>query len=266
MYRIGWFSTGRGEGSRKLLETVWSNIQSGTLNVEIPFVFCNREKGEAEGSDQFIEMVKQYDIPLFCLSFNRFKNTGVVEKSEDWRKDYDREIMHLLGDFHPDISILAGYMLIVGREMCQKYDMVNLHPASPGGPKGTWREVIWQLIEEESQESGVMLHLVTPELDRGPAVTYCTFPIYGEPFDSYWQELKHSSLSVIKKNQGEDYPLFKLIRQHGFVRELPLIISTIKTFSEGNVRIDTTEKLIVDKDGNVLDGYDLSEYINEMVT
>jgi phosphoribosylglycinamide formyltransferase-1 len=46
--------------------------------------------------------------------------------------------------------------------------MINLHPAAPGGPTGTWQEVIWQLIEGRAVETGVMMHLVTPELDRGP--------------------------------------------------------------------------------------------------
>jgi len=265
MYHIGWFSTGRGEGSRKLLKTVWDSIQNGKLKVGISFVFSNREQGEAEGSDLFIELVRKYNIPLVCLSSSRFRSTTKAKTSNDWRRDYDREIMRLLANFHPDLNILAGYMLIVGREMCQEYDMINLHPASPGGPKGTWKEVIWQLIEERERESGVMMHLVTPELDQGPPVTYCTFPITGEPFDPYWKELEQSTLADTKKRQGENYPLFKLIRQHGFARELPLIITTIKAFSEGKVRVNTAEKLIVDKDGNPLAGYDLSDDINKML-
>jgi folate-dependent phosphoribosylglycinamide formyltransferase PurN len=62
--------------------------------------------------------------------------------------------MERLTGFNPDINVLAGYMLIVGAEMCQRYDMINLHPAIPGGPKGTWREVIWKLIETGASETG----------------------------------------------------------------------------------------------------------------
>ena len=257
MYRIGWFSTGRGDGSRQLLKTVWENIQNGVLDVEIAFVFSNREEGEAEGSDLFINLVKQYNIPLICLSSNRFKSTK-TKYSTGWRTDYDREVMKLLSNFHPNINILAGYMLIASSALCTEYSMINLHPASPSGPKGTWREVIWQLISEKQQESGVMMHLVTPELDRGPAVTYCTFPIVGKPFDTYWRELEQTPLTEIKQEQGENYPLFKLIRQHGFSRELPLIISTIKAFSEGKVKVDPIKKLITDGDSHPLAGYDLS--------
>jgi len=155
-------------------------------------------------------------------------------------------------------------MLVVGEEMCQRYNMLNLHPAAPGGPAGTWQEVIWQLIESEAEETGVMMHLVTPELDKGPAVTYCTFPIRGKPFDRHWNEMKKHPLEEIRKRQGEDNPLFKLIRQHGLVREFPLIVSTIKAFSRGKLKI-TADKKIVDFEGKPINGYNLSDEINEVV-
>jgi len=48
--------------------------------------------------------------------------------------------------------LLAGYMLVVGDVMCKKFDMINLHPAAPDGPAGTWQEVIWQLIKEKAEK------------------------------------------------------------------------------------------------------------------
>ena len=51
MYRLGWFSTGRGEGSRGLLKTVQDTIVSGDLEAQIEFVFCSREYGETEATD-----------------------------------------------------------------------------------------------------------------------------------------------------------------------------------------------------------------------
>jgi len=155
-------------------------------------------------------------------------------------------------------------MLIVGEEMCQRYNMINLHPAAPGGPAGTWQEVIWQLIESGAGETGVMMHLVTPELDKGPPVTYCTFPIRGEPFDRYRKEIKGYPLEQIKNGQGENNPLFKLIRQHGLAREFPLITSTLKAFSQGKVRISEGKK-IVDAEGKPINGYNMTEEINEVV-
>ena len=78
-----------------------------------------------------------------------------------------------------------------------------------------------------------MMHLVTPELDMGPPVTYCTFPVRGEPFDEYWREIEGHPLEEIKQTQGEGNRLFMLIREHGLAREFPLITSTLKAFSRG---------------------------------
>ena len=46
--------------------------------------------------------------------------------------------MRLIDPFKPDLSLLAGYMLIISPEMCRRYPLINLHPAAPDGPKGTW--------------------------------------------------------------------------------------------------------------------------------
>ena len=108
------------------------------------------------------------------------------------------------------------------------------------------------------------MHLVTPELDKGPPVTYCTFSIRGKPFDKYWDEIKGHPLEDIKRRQGEDNRLFKLIRQQGLAREFPLIISTIKAFSEGNIKI-TADKKVVDAAVKPIKGYNLTDEINKVV-
>jgi folate-dependent phosphoribosylglycinamide formyltransferase PurN len=139
--------------------------------------------------------------------------------------------------------------------------MINLHPAAPGGPVGTWQQVIWQLMNERAEETGVLMNLVTPELDKGPVATYCTFSIRGEPFDRYWREIDKLSVEEIKKKEGIDNPLFKLIRQHGLAREFPLIVATLKAFSRGEVRVVDGE--VVDAAGRPIKGYDLTDEISE---
>ena len=250
MYKLGWFSTGRDEAARDLLTTAQKSIASGEIEAEISFVFCNREPGESQESDLFLKLVEGYGIPMVCFSYQRFKDSGGASIKEQagslpmWRLDYDREVMKRLQGFSPDLCVLAGYMLIVGEEMCHRYNMINLHPAAPGGPKGTWQEVIWQLIDNQARETGVMMHLVTPELDMGPPVTYYTFAIRGEPFDKYWEEIKGHPLEEIREKQGEDNSLFKLIRKYGLEREFPLIISTLKAFSQGKIKITADKKIV----------------------
>lgn len=258
-YHIGWFSTGRDEAARDLLRAVWGSIKEGEMRAEIAFAFSNREPGEAAESDLFFKLVHSYRIPLICLSSNRFREGC----GEGWRTEFEKEAMTRLAGHRPDLCVLAGYMLIVGEEMCQRYPMINLHPATPGGPKGTWQDVIWQLMEEGADETGVMMHRVTPRLDEGPPVTYCNFSIRGEPFDRYRDEIKGRSIVAVKEQEGEINPLFREIRRHGLAREFPLIIATIKAFSEGRIRI--AGERVIDSDGKPIMGYNLSEEIDKRV-
>ncbi len=260
MFGIGWFSTGRGKGSRDLLSTVQDQIKSGEIDALITFVFCNREAGESPETDKFFDLVKSYHLPLVCFSSKKFC-AARQKPIEACRLEYDREVMKLLAPFYQDISVLAGYMLIVGPEMCRKHNMINLHPASPGGPKGTWQEVVWKLMETRASESGVMMHLVTPELDRGPVVTYCSYPIRGKKFDAAWQEVDRLGVEAIKSGQGANNALFRLIREEGLSREFPLITATVKAFSEGKVKVKNGQ--VVDSRGVALPGYDLTAEIEK---
>lgn len=249
MLNIGWFSTGRDEAARQLLQAVQESIATSDIAGKISFVFSNREPGESEESDSFFELVHSYGIPLICFSHRKFKRER-KQSQENWRLEYDREVNRRIEQFAPDLCVLAGYMLIIGEELCRKYNMINLHPAPPGGPVGSWQEVIWQLIEDKAEQAGAMMHLVTPELDRGPVISYCLFPINHEPFDRYWQK-------------DDKDTLFRLIRQHELAREFPLIISTLKALSQGSISIRGGKVVAVQ--GNVIPGYNLGKKVDKAV-
>jgi len=263
MYRIGWFSTGRDEAARDLLKTVQDSLNREGIEAEIGFVFSNREPGEDKQSDLFFELVKNYDLPLVCLSSHKFKAQPEGSVVSNRRRKYEQEAMKRIELFQVDICVLAGYMLIVGEEMCRKYAMVNLHPAAPGGPSGTWQEVIWKLIEDRAGEAGAMIHLVTPQLDQGPPLSYCTFSLRGEPFSRYWPGIEMHPLDELKRRRDEDNPLFKLIRQRELAREFPLLIATLQALSKGKIKIETGK--VVDAQGMPIEGYDLSQEIDRMI-
>lgn len=147
--------------------------------------------------------------------------------------------MQRLGTPDVHITVLAGYMLVLGPEMCRAYDMINLHPAAPDGPAGTWQEVIWQLIKQRATQSGNMMHLVIEELDKGPPITYGTFPIRGAEFDPLWDDidgqLKQKTPEAISREEGEQNPLFAKIRLEGARREIPLVVQTVTAFADGKI-------------------------------
>ena len=243
MLTLGWFSTGRGEGSRGLLRFVQERILRGQLEAEIQFVFSNREPGETEGSDEFFRLVQGYEIPLVTFSSSHFRRAKGGHFAHH-REEYDQEVMRLLRDYHPAVGVLAGYMLIVSGAMCQRYPLLNLHPALPDGPTGTWQDVIWSLIAERAPHTGAMVHLATEDVDRGPVVSHCTVPITGPLFDPYWQAVTQLNLALIKASQGEDFALFQLIRQAEFRREPYLLFTTLQAIAAGEIAI---------RDGQALD-------------
>jgi len=265
VFRIGWFSTGRDEAARDLLQIVVDHISEGAIPAEIGYVFCNREKGESRESDRFIQWVGGMKIRLILLSSRDYLPSLRQKDLEKWRTSYHQEIASRIGDLPVDIIVLAGYMLIVSPAFCELFPTINLHPAEPKGPKGTWQEVIWALIEKRASQTGVMMHLVTKDLDEGPPVTYVTFPIRGPKFDRLWEDfnlkLKGRPFHQLIKEEGEENPLFKEIREEGVRRELPLIVMTLKAFAEQKVRVEKGK--ILDEKGDAVQGICLNREVEE---
>ena len=243
MLRIGWFSTGRGEGSRGLLRFVADAIGEGRLDAKIEFVFSNREPGEAEGSDAFFELVRSYGLPLVTLSSARYRREHGGGRMSQHREGFDRAVMESLRPYQPDVCALAGYMLICSGEMCRKYPLLNLHGALPDGPTGTWQSVIWELIESGATRTGAMIHMATEEVDRGPVLSHCELPIVGGAFDEERRKLAGRSIEQVKSDEGEENGLFRLIRAEGYRREPYLLLATLGAVADGRVMVRPGEAL-----------------------
>ncbi len=281
MFEIGWFSSGRDEAARDLLRVVHDEIQSGFIKGRISFVFVTRDRGEKPESDEFIALAESYGLDVICLSHRRFepevRKAGLKESKElgedsptlvDWRRKYGTQIIEKLSDYKPKTVVMAGFMIIISPEICYEYNIINLHPALPGGQKGTWQEVVWQLMEENAQSTGVMMHLVTPELDAGPAIAYCEFSISDDRIQPLWDrwraKRKEKSLEEIQKDEGEDEPLFSEIRRRGLMREFPIIVATLKAAADDEFSIVDGEVL---SQGIKLDsGVDLTAEIEQAVS
>jgi len=258
LLRLGWFSTGRGEGSRGFLELVQGQIQAGTLDASIEFVFTNREQGEAEGSDRYQELVKEYGIPLVTLSSRRYQQEHGGGPWSRHRDSFHKRAMELIAGYETDICVLAGYMLITSAEMCRRYPMVNLHPALPWGPQGTWQQVIWKLIEAQAAETGIMVHIATEKLDSGPVLAYSSFPIQGGDYDRLWAGTKGKPLAELQ-SEGEAQPLFKRIRTEGLRRERPLLLAVLRALADGEMRVALNQ--VLDKNGRPVGPRNMNEEV-----
>ena len=256
--QLGWFSTGRGPGSRGMLVKALEAMDSGALDARLQFVFSNRQRGEGEGSDAFFDLVQARNIPLVSCSSQEFRQSHGGNFSA-LRTEYDTEVLQLLAPYSPDLCVLAGYMLVLSPVLCNAFTAINLHPALPNGPAGTWQEVIWQLIDDWAIETGSMVHLVTEEVDEGPPITFTRFPVRAWRFDPLWMDLGDRTAKDIQQHEGEEHPLFQAIRQEGVVREPHLLLETLKALARGDVRV--LERQVVNAQGEPVPPQDLTAQV-----
>jgi phosphoribosylglycinamide formyltransferase 1 len=298
------FSTGRDEAAVGLLENI---VEKTDPSINVEAIVFNGNQNSTWGQ-KFLESANQYSdslegIPVFQLPYREFepelRKAGIQEKKElglgpgvdspnlaEWRSDYDKWVIcnTELSEINPYIAVLVGDMVYWGKERCQHYDAINLHPALPDGPKGTWQDVIWELMYNQSEKTGAMMHLVTPDRDRGPAVTYCEFAIQGDGYVTLWERFeekisrletthgldRRKAVDLLKSQHGENEGLFKKIRREGVKREGVLVTETLNAFGRDEIYIaerGTMKKYIFDDQDNILKtGYDITEKVEASLT
>ena len=266
--RLGWFTTARGSGSRAMFEAVVEAIASGALDAEFAVVFCNRERGEAEATDAFFELVTRKGIPLVTRSSVAYRRSAGGERSRPgdplppWRIDYDHSVAEALAAHRFDVGVLAGYMLIFGREFVDEHALLNLHPALPEGPAGTWQEVIRALIRQRATESGVMVHLAVAEVDAGPVVAYCRYPLRGPEFDALWEAIE-ARINTLDDDALDASELFTAIRATGVARESPFLVAAVEAVASGDARPEPGR--VVDATGQPVQPVDVTNRVEAIL-
>ncbi|MGC8605901.1 MAG: phosphoribosylglycinamide formyltransferase [Desulfomonilaceae bacterium] len=281
--KIGWFSTGRDAAARNLLTSVHNYIVEKKLQAEISWAFCHRETGDGPFNEEsrqrelFFDLAAGFDIPVATLSHIKFlpelRKKGLAESSnsekaspalQQWRDKFGVEVVRILSMMAPvDLIVMAGYMLIIGKPELEAFDMINIHPALPWGPKGTWQEVIHQLIGQGASEQGIMVHIVTGELDRGPVISYSRFPIMGPEWDELWERWRTVIQNDDNLEKKESQPLFMKIRHEGEIRELPLLNRAIEELTTGSISIKDNK---IYAQGQILEsGLDLTPMIEQYI-
>ncbi len=269
MFTFGWFSSGRDQAAIDLFKAVADRLADGFIPGRMAYVFCDRAPGETAASDRFLAVVRDRGVPLVTVSSAPLR--ALIRQRgpelETFREAFDAAVINRLKDYAAEMAVLAGYMLIASPRLCRTFLCLNLHPAVPGGPKGTWQEVMWQLMAADLKEAGGMMHLATPELDEGPPVTYFRLPLTGPDFERLWADFtrkrRQHSLTEIQAREGEAEPLFAKIRQEELRREFPLILLTLKNLAADRLRLSRDG---VHADGRLLpQGLDLSGDVEEFL-
>ncbi len=87
--------------------------------------------------------------------------------------------------YNPDLLVLCGFLHILSKEFIDRFPfIINLHPSKSGGLVGlNCIERAYNAFKNnEITETGVMVHYVIPQVDRGKVLIEQACPIY--PSDS----------------------------------------------------------------------------------
>lgn len=150
MYNIVVFASGNGS----TLQSIIDAIKEKNLEANIPIVISNNSNAYA------LERAKSANIPTY-----------VIKEKEP--NKIDNELCNILSEYNIDIIVLAGYLKLIGKKLLSKYTIINTHPAllPKYGGKGMYgMNVHRAVIEAKEEYSGVTLHYVNSEYDRGPTI------------------------------------------------------------------------------------------------
>ncbi|CAG8499529.1 1131_t:CDS:1 [Paraglomus brasilianum] len=145
------------------LQALIDAVNNGTLKATISLVVSS--KATAYG----LKRAEAANIPTLVFPLQAYRDAG---KS---RIEYDIDLATKIKAYEPDLVVLAGWMLILSNQFLEHFaqkTVINLHPALPGQFDGT--DAIRRAYEAykrgEIQNTGVMVHKVIPEVDRGEPI------------------------------------------------------------------------------------------------
>jgi phosphoribosylglycinamide formyltransferase-1 len=211
-------------------------LRSKEIDARISFIFINREEKGNKCRRRIIEMAEENHIPVIIYPSDTFMPELKGKDIATWRDEYGKGLRERISQHKMDFGVLAGYMLIMDPETCRRYDIINLHPALPDTYKGTWEEIVGQVVDNDDECYGSTVHLVTPELDRGQAIAFDSFP-----------------LRAIRERDGTRMELVNAIRAEEVRREAHLLMATIKLLAEGDIVIKKGR--LHDRSGKSVDAY-----------
>lgn len=139
------------------------------------------------GSDRSAEVVRVIASKLGILALDRAEAAGVpavvLGRPGEGPGDGAPSLLDELLDSEADLVVLAGYMKLVPDDAVRAYAgrMINIHPAllpSFGGAGMYGQRVHAAVLRSGARVSGVTVHFVDEEYDRGPIIAQWPVPVF----------------------------------------------------------------------------------------
>lgn len=155
MKRIAIFASGSGTNAQKIIEHFASS-----KDVIVDSLWSNNEDAYA--------LIRAEKLGIETITFDReelYRTNEVLDRL------YDRRI---------DMIVLAGFLWLLPAGLTELFTVVNIHPAllPKYGGKGMYGANVHKaVLKSGDKESGITIHRVNPEYDKGEIIFQATCPV-----------------------------------------------------------------------------------------
>lgn len=155
MKRIAIFASGSGTNAQKIIEYF-----SASKDVVVDSLWSNNENAYA------LIRAEKLGIETFTFDSDEFYRSN--------------EILDRLYDHRIDMIVLAGFLWLVPRNLTELFTVINIHPAllPKYGGKGMYGVNVHKaVLASKDKESGITIHQVNQDYDKGKIIFQATCPI-----------------------------------------------------------------------------------------
>lgn len=153
-----------GEGSN--FEALVNASREGILEGQIVGLITNRKGIPA------LDRAQRLNIPY----------AAITPKSFSQRSEWDSQVLKTLQEWKTEWVVLAGFLTLIGPQVLEAYRdrVVNIHPAllpKFGGDGMYGSRVHDAVVSSGANETGITVHLVSAEYDRGRILAQYKIPV-----------------------------------------------------------------------------------------
>ncbi len=151
-------------GNGTTLQNILDRCAAGELDATVVCVLSSREKAYG------LERARAAGIPA----------SAVPRKDFDDTEAFGRAVWSAVDEYAPDLVVLAGFMSLLPIPNAYAGRIMNVHPAliPAFSGQGMYGDKVYQAILDYGvKTTGVTVHFVNDEYDRGPVIAQSPVPV-----------------------------------------------------------------------------------------
>ena len=155
--RLAVLISGRGSNLAAMIHAV----DTGRLHATICAVISNRPATTG------LALATAQRLPTAVIDHRQFAG----------RKAFEAKLTQLIDSYQPDLVVLAGFMRVLSADLVQRFQgrMLNIHPSLL--PRYPGLNTHQRVLAAGDAEHGATVHLVSGQVDGGPAIAQITVPV-----------------------------------------------------------------------------------------